>query len=364
MDLIKTRIIYKLPNCKITIFNNTDYNINNFFENNLITVVNKKYNSLYFNCIVDYIIENYETMPDKFIFWQIKLQINLESFLKNNFFQNKFESITSKQYVDQRIVNYINQIDNFIDCDLFYISNYISSFSYNSRRDDEIANFQKIYLLLFGEEICENLTFNMGEENIMLMNKKKIHRNSINYYKKILDYFTNSENIKKDERCVDLFMEKIFTGVLTNNVSVSDEQIKAGKETKRRRKEEETKRKEEEETRRMEEEETRRMEEEETRRMEEETRRMEEEETRRMEEETRRMEEEIKNLIGPIEKIENLLEFSKQSKLSRKSGQKSIKGGKRQPRSMELIEIIEIMENDMMFDINIIDYVDNTIKLC
>jgi hypothetical protein len=349
-------------------------------------------------------------MPDKFIFWQIKLQINLESFLKNNFFQNKFESITSKQYVDQRIVNYINQIDNFIDCDLFYISNYISSFSYNSRRDDEIANFQKIYLLLFGEEICENLTFNMGEENIMLMNKKKIHRNSINYYKKILDYFTNSENIKKDERCVDLFMEKIFTGVLTNNVSVSDEQIKAGKETKRRRKEEETKRKEEEETRRMEEEETRRMEEEETRRMEEETRRMEEEETRRMEEETRRMEEEetrrmeeeetrrmeeeetrrmeeetrrmeeeetrrmeeetrrmeeeIKNLIGPIEKIENLLEFSKQSKLSRKSGQKSIKGGKRQPRSMELIEIIEIMENDMMFDINIIDYVDNTIKLC
>ena len=47
MDLIKTRIIYKLPKCKITIFNNTDYNINNFFENNLITVVNKKYNSFF-----------------------------------------------------------------------------------------------------------------------------------------------------------------------------------------------------------------------------------------------------------------------------------------------------------------------------
>ena len=366
MDLIRTRIIHKLPNCKITIFNNTDYNINNFFENNLITVINKKYNSLYFNCIVDYIIENYDTMPDKFIFWQIKLDINLESFLKNNFFQNKFSSMTSNEYIDQRIVNYINQIDNCTDCDLFYISNYISNFIYNSRHN-EIANFQKIYLLLFGEEFCENLTFNMGEENIMLMNKKKIHRNSIDHYKKILDYFTTSENIKKVEPYFGLFMEKIFTGVFTNNVRVSDEQIKARKETKRIRIEEETKRIEE-ETKRIEEE-TRRIEEETRRMKEEETRRMKEEETRRIEEEeTKRKEEEkIENLIGPIEKIENLLEFSKQSKQykpSRKSGQRSIKGGKRQPRSIQPIELIEIMENDMMFDINIIGYVDNTIKLC
>jgi hypothetical protein len=203
-------------------------------------------------------------------------------------------------------------------------------------------HLQRNYLLLFGEEICENTTFNYGEGYVTLMNKTKIHKNPIDYYIKILNYLTYSENIERDEYYITIFMEKIFTGVFTNNMRISHEEI-----------EEEQKKKLEEETRRMEE--NNKKLEEETRRKKEETRRMEEEETRKMkEEETRRMEEEeeekklkeikeIENLIGPIEEIEEI-EIEIES-------------------SIGSFGLLEIMENDMMFDINIIEYVDNTIKM-
>jgi hypothetical protein len=335
IDLIKKEIVDKLTKCKITIFNNSDLNIKKyFFENDLLTVINKKYNSLYLSCILDYIIKNYEIMPDKFIFWQIF----------NNY------------SIDKRIVNYIKQIDNGDDCHLFYISNYISIFDFNTvfasvENDEDMLkkkdfykyeHLQRNYLLLFGEEICENTTFNYGEGYVTLMNKTKIHKNPIDYYIKILNYLTYSENIERDEYYITIFMEKIFTGVFTNNMRISHEEI-----------EEEQKKKLEEETRRMEE--NNKKLEEETRRKKEETRRMEEEETRKMkEEETRRMEEEeeekklkeikeIENLIGPIEEIEEI-EIEIES-------------------SIGSFGLLEIMENDMMFDINIIEYVDNTIKM-
>ena len=168
----------------------------------LITIINKKYNSLYLSCILDYIIKNYEIMPDKFIFWQIF----------NNY------------SIDNRIVNYIKQIDNGDDCQLFYISNYISIFNFNTvfasvENDEDMLkkkdfykyeHLQRNYLLLFGEEICENTTFNYGEGYVTLMNKTKIHKNPIDYYIKILNYLTYSENIERDEYYITIFMEKIF----------------------------------------------------------------------------------------------------------------------------------------------------------
>ena len=213
-----------MPNCKITIFNNTDLNINNFFENNLITVIDKKYNSLYLSCIMDYIIENYETMPDKFIFWPI-------------FYTHD---------VDNKVVNYLKQIDNGKECDLFYISNYISIFDLNKtdcnkifawdkfnklfpnvKSDENIFNkvhwrfyaheqIQQVYLLLFEEEINKNPVFNCGEGFVMLMNKTKIHKKQIDYYKKLLNYLINSKNIERDECYINIFMEK------NNDVWVKD----------------------------------------------------------------------------------------------------------------------------------------------
>ena len=52
IDSVKKEIVNELTNCKITIFNNTDLNINMLFENNLITVIDKKYNSLYLHKVL------------------------------------------------------------------------------------------------------------------------------------------------------------------------------------------------------------------------------------------------------------------------------------------------------------------------
>jgi hypothetical protein len=307
------------------------------FENNLITVINKKHIFLYISFIMDYIIENYETMPDKFIFWP--------------FFSN--------YDIDNKVVNYIKQIDNGENCDLFYISNHITIFDFNkvfaSVETDDIMrkkvdfykyeHLKKIYLLLFGEEICENLIFNYGEGHVMLMNKTKICKNPIDYYKKLLDYFANSENIERDEYYINFFMEKIFTGVFTNNVRVSNAELEAKEKKKMeeetRAREEEEKKKTEEETKKRKAEEKKRIEDEKIKKEEEEAKRKEEDYRKREEEENKKLEE-MENLMGPIEEIENL------------TGSIEVN---------EIIEIIEIMENDMMFDINIINYVDNTIRL-
>ena len=356
IDLIKKEIVDKLTKCKITIFNNTDFNINIFFENYSITVVNTKYNSLYISCVINYIIENYETMPENFIFWPI--------FHKE---------------INPKIVNYIKEIDNRNNCDLFYISKYISVFDLNEwdlnkmflldkikkvfskvKIDDnmfkkvhwrfyEYEEIRKLYLIIFGEEICENTKFNYGEVCAMLIDKIKIHKNPIDYYKKILNYFTHSENIERDEGYVSFFLEKIFTGIFTNNLIISPEEI----EEDNKRLEEEN-RKIEEENRKIEEEYRIRVEEyrirvEENRIRVEENRKIEEENRIRVEEACR-MEAENKNLIGPIEELEGPIEELEEIY-------------KMNNNLIGSFGLLEIMENDMMFDINIIDYVDNTINL-
>ena len=355
IDSVKKEIVNELTNCKITIFNNTDLNINMLFENNLITVIDKKYNSLYFSCIMDYIIENYETMPDKFIFWPI----------------------FSNYDIDNRVVKYIKQIDDGKDCDLFYISNNISIFNFNEIDCDKIfawdkfnklfpnvksdknmfnkvhwrlyahEQIQKIYLLLFEEEINKTPTFNCGEGFVMLMNKTKIHKKTIEYYKKILNYMINSEHIERDECYINIFMEKIFTGVFTNNARVSNTELEEKENRKleaETRAREEEKKKMEEETKKREAEDKKRIEDEKIKKEEEDAKRKEEDDRKREEEEKKKIEE-MENLMGPIEEMENLTGSIEVNEVN------------------EVNEVIEIMENDMMFDINIINYVDNTIRL-
>ena len=104
IDSVKKEIVNELTNCKITIFNNTDLNINMLFENNLITVIDKKYNSLYFSCIMDYIIENYETMPDKFIFWPIFSNYDIDNRVVKYILTWTFDSERKEQEFDDREV--------------------------------------------------------------------------------------------------------------------------------------------------------------------------------------------------------------------------------------------------------------------
>jgi hypothetical protein len=202
-------IVNKLTNCQITIFNNSDVIINNdIFENNLITIINKKYNSLYISCIIEYIVENYDTMPDKFIFYTTSILYE----------------------IDNNIIKFINQMHE--SCDVFYISNYISTINVkttfeNIEHDEHGTDFyskqhlKNMYSLLFEEEINENTIVTIGEGLILLMNKTKINKRPNDYYKNLLKYLINSECIERDEMHIEIILEKIFTGVFTDNVETA-----------------------------------------------------------------------------------------------------------------------------------------------
>jgi hypothetical protein len=78
-----------------------------------------------------------------------------------------------------------------------------------------------MYSLLFEEEINENTIVTIGEGLILLMNKTKINKRPNDYYKNLLKYLINSECIERDEMHIEIILEKIFTGVFTDNVETA-----------------------------------------------------------------------------------------------------------------------------------------------